>query len=224
MRIPDRHHLGLGRIRTLSDDAVSELVAALRDAAATVRYEHILAAVEPKIQSVSLEDLKEVLQTLIALYLVRAQADVSVQRFTADLITAMQQSGTSALQVSQEDRPRVEKRLTELLDIDPLSTASKATDLLADHARTFCNGRILTDLRPVFRVDPSKPPVGFVVQHTLKLEYHVRGGHEEFYVALDSRDISALRDVVDRAEAKAKSLRALLKQANLTEIETDIGE
>ena len=224
LRIPENHHSGLSSLRTLSNEAVSELVSALGEAPATARYRDVLTSVETKIKTIPPEQLNEVVRTLLALYVVRAQADVAVDRFTADLIGAMQHSGNAVLQVSQDERPEVQRRLEELLDIGPLATASKAIGLLGDHAHTFCDAKMLTDLRPIFKVDPDEGPVGFVVQHMLKIDYHARGRHEEFYVALDSHDVTVLREVLDRAEAKEKSLRSLLEKAGIPEIEAVMGE
>jgi hypothetical protein len=71
--------------------------------------------------------------------------------------------------------------------------------------------------RPVFGSDPAVRPVGAVLTHTLKIRYHEGDlrDHREFYVVLDSNDLDELRDIIQRAQTKDKSLRELLKSAQL---------
>jgi hypothetical protein len=55
-----------------------------------------------------------------------------------------------------------------------------------------------------------------VVLHTLKLVYHEGPKrHEEFFVALDGDDLRTLRKLIDRAEAKAETLRPAVKDIRL---------
>lgn len=52
--------------------------------------------------------------------------------------------------------------------------------------------------------------------NTLKIDYHVAGGRtNEIYLGLGSGDISELREVLDRAEAKARSIRAVLESTKI---------
>lgn len=55
-----------------------------------------------------------------------------------------------------------------------------------------------------------------VVVHLLKLGYHSAAErHQEFFVSLDSDDLQTLRNLIDRAEAKAKSLKTSLRGIRL---------
>jgi hypothetical protein len=55
------------------------------------------------------------------------------------------------------------------------------------------------------------PSTGAVITHTLDLEYHKGAELKEFFVVLDSQDLLALKEVLDRAITKDKTLRLLLK-------------
>lgn len=205
----------------LSEPELEAFVAALTAAPLSAHVERSAEAAEAiveRLPSVPAEAVTQMVATLFVLYAVRAQADVGVSEFTSDLIEAMQQSGNSGLAVPEGSLAAVRTRLSRLLEIEPLATMSKAVGLSTDYPRTFCDARILTDLRPVFSTDPAARPVGAVVAHTLKIEYHDSSGHEEFFVALDSADISTLQNALERAVSKAKSLASLLKESNLPEI------
>jgi hypothetical protein len=70
----------------------------------------------------------------------------------------------------------------------------------------------------VFDSKPTSRPVGAVVTHTLKLGYHETGEHKEFNVILDCIDLNFLREIIDRAQAKDRTLRGLLKEAHLADL------
>jgi hypothetical protein len=90
--------------------------------------------------------------------------------------------------------------------------ATKAYDLQTEGERTFCDARILTDLRPVFGKDIASGPAGMVIIHRLKLGYHnSEGEHRTFYIALDAEDLVTLKKAIDRAELKARSLKSIVK-------------
>jgi hypothetical protein len=87
---------------------------------------------------------------------------------------------------------------------------SKALTIFTDYQRTLHGANILTDMRYVFRSEPEQEPYGAVIAHLLKLSYHEDGGHKEFFVTMDDRDITRLKAVLERAKAKAATLRRKL--------------
>jgi len=54
----------------------------------------------------------------------------------------------------------------------------------------------------VFLSDPREKPVLGVVQHTLQITYMSDSGRKEFYVSMDSLDVTRLGEVVSRAIEK----------------------
>ena len=75
------------------------------------------------------------------------------------------------------------------------------------------------DLRPVFRTDLGERPPAFVVVHNLKVGYRESGEYREFFVALDTLDVHALKEALDRALEKEKSLRTIADKCNLNLLE-----
>ena len=128
----------------------------------------------------------------------------------SDLTSAMQASGRSELALSETERIDFEKRLNKLLSVKSLLISSKVERLRLDYAATLHDAKILSDIRPIFD-KPDERPVGCAISHTLEIEYHESGEHKEFYVVLDDEDLQKMKRIVQRAEAKAVSLKALLK-------------
>jgi hypothetical protein len=67
----------------------------------------------------------------------------------------------------------------------------------------------------VFGTDPKVPPTGVVMVHMLDLGYHKDGDLKHLYIAMDSLDITILREVLDRAESKSECLKPLIKKAGV---------
>ena len=76
--------------------------------------------------------------------------------------------------------------------------------------------KILTDVRYVFQTNPEEEPFGAVIVHTLKLSYHENDDHKDFYIAMDDDDLIKIRDVLDRADAKANILASKLENAKIS--------
>jgi len=169
----------------------------------------------PKVPNLSKSDLRTIIETLLSLYGVRAEREVSLDRFVEE-ISAAHESSDSGVHSGGEDRQRFQSNLATLLSADVFGLAAKVVDLRTDDERLFCHARILTDLRPVFGPKIEDGPKGMIVVHLLKLGYHdANGKHSEFYVALDSDDLQSMKKLISRAEEKARSLRSYLKGTRL---------
>jgi hypothetical protein len=90
--------------------------------------------------------------------------------------------------------------------------------LQRDGERLYCEAKILSDMRAVFHDDAISKPAGAVVTHTLKVGYHENGTHKEFFVVLESADLEALKEIIERAQAKETILRKLLPEAGLQDL------
>ncbi len=94
--------------------------------------------------------------------------------------------------------------------------AARASDIVTEYDRVFHDVRILTDMRPVFGVDPEDGPKAAALIATLKVEYHIsQGPVESDFYALEHSDLLRLRDAVDRALVKHSSMRKLMERMNL---------
>jgi len=220
--IPEPYQAGLATIVGLSDDSVGELVSALR-AIPTKLFPYTLAhEIAPSVQSISVDDLSEVIETLQSLYLTKIYHEVPADVMADDIAEAATENGLSEhLRLSGLDREKFKNRLATLLSIESLEILAKALGILRNNQNVFHEARIITEIRPVFGSNVEEAPPAAVVVHMLNISCHGTDGHKEFFIALDTDDIEVLRDVVDRAETKAESLKAMLNKADITYLETE---
>jgi hypothetical protein len=60
-----------------------------------------------------------------------------------------------------------------------------------------------------------------VIVHNLRIHYGQDSEHKDFYVSLDTSDIADIREALDRADAKAKSLEGILKRSGVSFLDAD---
>jgi hypothetical protein len=98
--------------------------------------------------------------------------------------------------------------------------------LQTQNPRNFQSARIVTDIRPVFSDKVSAPPLGAVIVETLQIQTWTRDGSSELiFVSMDETDLLQLRETVDRALVKTRTLSTLLSDQNLPyfELEKEAG-
>jgi hypothetical protein len=197
--IPKEDRAGLTNLRKMPEDSFAALIIELERSPDST----------PSIPGLSSEEAESLKNSIDTMYTVRTYTDVPVEELVSDVCEALK--ADDALPLGDESKFR--DRLLRILSIDALNVAAKAVLLQNEHEHDFCSARILTDARPVYGEDPAAPPAAMIVTHTLKLIYHQGAGGRlhEIYLSLGSRDLQELRDVLNRAEAKAKSLRDVLE-------------
>jgi hypothetical protein len=126
------------------------------------------------------------------------------------------------LALAQEEREPARTRLSSVLSAETLVTTYKAFDLLTEYDEVFLDGRIVTDIRPVFK-ESSISPAGAVIVHTLKVTYGKGHDHFDHYVALDDADLAKLQKIVTRAIEKAAALRQVLQRTGLADLTSKAG-
>lgn len=123
--------------------------------------------------------------------------------------------------INEADRDILKDRLAKLFALKAsLGLTSKAVGLLTDAANLFYAARILTDVRPIFN-EEGNVVEATVLLHNLVLHYGENGQHKDFFVTLDTNDVKALREILDRADNKAKALKSLLKRSDVSYLDME---
>lgn len=213
LNIPPEDRGAIATIKSLSPSSLDQFVAALRAAPPVSNPQEMAEHIAKQVPTIPAAKLFSVLDTLYSLYYMRDLSGVSPATFLDDLMDGI--SRNRELKPTAKDIPKLRSLLEKVLSVDSLNTVSKAARLQRDGERLYCTAKILSDIRPVFGSDATGRPAGAVLTHTLKLGYHEGKDHREFHVVLDSDDLEALADVVQRAQSKDKTLRNLLREAKL---------
>jgi hypothetical protein len=210
-QVPERHVAPLRFVATASDELFDRLYSALT-ASASSRGE-----LEDRVQGLfsADDDVPRATPTvgaILAACVTRSSEGAGAAAWAADLAEA------DELGLDEKAREVFRGRMERILEVDALTRLAKAADLLTESDKPYGEARIISDIRPVFLDDPSDPPTGAVLVHTLKIDYYSREGSEGFstaYFALDDIDLEQLLNAVKRAREKAASLHKVIADAGL---------
>ncbi len=224
--IPERYRAGVAMIRQLDADSVRAIRVALdgilaqrtidEGSASGRSIEESVTSAVTTVPKMSKSDIRKITETLISLYGVKSAREIPLEEFVEEISDALESLDPTGEKWPPSERKKFGENLTTLLSADMFAIVAKVADLRTDDERVFCHARILTDLRPVFGSRVEDSPQAMVVVHLLKLGFRSAGErHQEVFVSLDSDDLKTLRSLIDRAEAKARSLRSHLKNTRL---------
>ncbi len=218
LQIPPHYIPALASFLRLPPEDLTTFLKALHDERPSfLRLEDLADSVAPQL-SVAPDTVAEIVSVLASLYFARESLGAEVGDFVSGVRGAMERSGKTELQSG--DWPGFESSLKEVLDPNSaLSASAKATGLLTDNPRNYIGGRVLTDLRPVFGVNADEEPIAMAIVHNLKISYREGRDAKDFFVAMDSLDVRALRDLLERAVTKEESIRNLSKAKSLKLLE-----
>jgi hypothetical protein len=225
LRIPKEAHEGFARLLALGDDAYRSLERALQDAAPKLKPGNLASFVAERVGDAQ-ENIQDIVTFLLSLYQVRTNMGLGISQFVEKVCQALDTENDSALRPSRGDWEPFKERLTHLLSFEQtLGITSKALEVMLQHEHSYCpvGVRVLTDLRPVFAEDVEAPPAAAVIVHTLKMTYHEGNEVKEFFVALSSRHLKHLREILDRAEKKAESLGTVFEAANMQCLDPEVN-
>jgi hypothetical protein len=226
LNIPERYQAGVALISHLDDQSVQDIRNALDsildaktrsdDIASGKMLDELVTAAITSSSKKSILNFDRIAEALVVLYGAKSVKDISVEEFADKVCDAMEHLDSPQSRVPKTEREQFKRKLIILLGADVFGIATKIVDLRTDDERVFCQARILTDLRPVFGPRIEDGPQAMVVVHLLKLGFHSASQkHQEFFVSLDADDLQTLRNLIDRAEAKAKSLEGSLGNVRL---------
>jgi hypothetical protein len=112
------------------------------------------------------------------------------------------------------------ERLSFLLNNSQIYYASKTRELANEYGNVYISSRIVSDIRPIFGMDLDESPKGGMIIHSLHVHFKAdaEGDHKDIFMALDSKDIKSLKDMLIRAEKKEVALKSILEKSGLTNL------
>jgi hypothetical protein len=214
LSIPQRIRDGLVALGTLPEDCFQSLFKSLKEALPADTAKDLASRIESEFPDSSRKSIERIISAIASAQNVQKTSHVDVEEFTKDVLESLGQDSLEAMKGI--DSARFAERLRSVVsETDIQLTTSKINQLKHATQRAMCGAKIITDVRPAFAHDASKPPRAMTVVHTLQLRYHDdAGNHREFYVSLDDNDLRQLGEAVERAKTKKETLKGMLGGAN----------
>lgn len=212
--LPSLHksfYAGLKEIATAEDAFFIDLI----DGLDLARPTFSITKLSDNVSSVKSLDKKRLWEVFYAVggFVSYLEMGDTAEEIIEDICNYLDKDGVIDFKIT--DREVLAKRLNQLLNIDKIYFAAKATMLRQEYNSVFIQARIITDIRPIFKLNVEETPTAGIVVH--KLHIHYKGdeerGHKDIFFALDSDDITTLKDLLLRAEKKERSLKNIFEKS-----------
>ena len=210
-RVPDVFVLAFAKLHEISEDGFSALLRATEVLRSPTGVSDFAA-----LASESAEIDHKIAATLLdALLSLIAHADE--QGLDLDQLI----DGIPAAEALGLDRPGQQllaSRIRALVRHGPMRVLYKGVNLTMQHERLFLECGITTDVRPVFGDEIEDGLAAAVLTHSLRIDFIRAGTRDCFHAALDQQDLVSMKATIDRALAKASSLRDTLESAGISNL------
>ncbi len=127
-------------------------------------------------------------------------------------------SSSETLGLSGSESERLAERIKQLIGHRMVVALHKSFDISLSHERLFLDSQITSDIRPVFGDEIQDGMAAAVLTHSLRIDFVQAGRNDSVYVTLNPSDLSALRQVVERATDKADSIATTLEAAGIANL------
>lgn len=221
--IPETAEEAIATIVTLPDDAVEALHRALERAQPAILPQWLVQQIRaevPLLEKASLEGLLDVLFSASVAVGGKPHAD-----FIDGVVANAVQKGLGGLTEQGPESDRLRSRLSLLFSTLAIVASGKAHRLCLEQKDSLQSARIVTDLRPVFVDSDDMKPVASIIAHSLSVRTvswssFGQPAESSHSIALDLDDLHLLKGQIERAIAKEKTLRVVLKSTQLRRVRT----
>lgn len=222
LTVPKSYQSGFAAIRDLDDEAFREFLAALWKVPSTISVASLSSSVAAMVETIAVSDVEESVYATLFLHSAKEAYAASSTEIAERITLGMEEATSPQLEFLPEHRDVFRERLLDLLGLEPLTVIAKAGGLSLETEHSLRETRVLTDIRPIFEPDnPQAPPTGAVIIHTLKITYRDDGRSKDFFVTLDASGVRELSEQLERANAKAESLKSVLGAAQVPYIDAE---
>lgn len=214
LAIPRSQEEALVRVLELSDEQIDALLSSLDG----VEYASSIRRLADSVSSAA--GLAEgrtytIVRVLATLSTMMDRMQRTIPQFSSDIERAAQDTGNDALKNPEIGWEAGKERFSRLLSSRTLAITAKAHALLSESEKTFCDARIILDVRPVFTSDGAEAPSAFIALHTLRVSFHTSDGLESIDIAMDSADVRLLEGATKRAREKEESAVSAIRPTGI---------
>ena len=225
LNIPQIAQRALVSFAQLNAEQYAELINALDQASPDLYQGNLVAFVQERV-TLNSDLLRRIVRVLLELSSTRLRNSINIEAFVDDIIESLKTDFDEENKSPLPDWEQLKSRLSEALQYKQVIITAKAFAVMTEQGHIYCNqhARILTDIRPVFADDVDAAPSAAVIVHTLKVAYHEGEEIKDIYIALDSKDLHELRNLIDRADKKAEALRNVITNAKMQYLDPEVHE
>ncbi|TAK42003.1 MAG: hypothetical protein EPO28_07820 [Saprospiraceae bacterium] len=206
--IPEDYRKGFADLINLGDDKRSNLFQVLSEIEVGLQPSEIAAELCQKL-GLDKETADGIIRTLFSLLTGKDDAPIELEQFVKGVVAASR----SLENIELKDSEIFEKQMHEFLSKpSAFSLTNKAIDLITEREKIWLSSRVITDVRPIFGDGDELKFEASLIIHNLKVQFKENKRIKEFFFALDSEDLTNLKEQIIRAEEKENILKSILNE------------
>jgi hypothetical protein len=215
-RVPPEQINHVKKFLELPDEKAAGFLDALANAGPQFNVADLAAEISGQ-SDVPLPLAEGIVRVLASLYLTRELGQPIENFLDTQVFIALRRAEAFSVENIKDQWSKLRKFLVAALSLErSVGTAAKAGPVLTQHERIFAGARIVTDLRPIFHLDVSEKPDAAVIVHMLRITQRDNFGRKsDEYFALDSNDLLLLKDLIERATKKEKTLKGIMESSGM---------
>lgn len=212
LSIPKEEFPVLATIIDLDQRLFLDFSKALSEIIPPLGREKYISIIADKVPQIRTDEIKRIINTVIALYRVKEKIGVSAVEMANLMKVAAQESEHDHL--FQGDRAEIlAQRLTTLLGFEnTLGLGTKCVLAMLDNEHVCLRPEMRSDMRPVFDGAEEKILAGAITHH---LTIVLNGDDSDLHITLDDNDLEKLKEEIEKSQKKSLQLKAFLKSSNL---------
>ncbi len=219
--IPQSAYAPIRHLVELEPEDFDSIVSGLKSAKPSISSAALIRHIASAASRVPLPLVSSIIEEIVTLEYLKNQTEMSLEVFSAAVSRSALAAASEQFRFDSRDSEVLESRLTTILKSDHiLDLKTKAISVFTDHDNVFLKAKIITDARPVFNDDGSEIEA-FAVIHMLRIHFEHNDNNQNFFTALDVDDLRQLREVIERAERKAETLKAVFKVTDIPYIDVE---
>lgn len=212
IRIPEEFISGFKILIDLSFNKVQEIANSLNEIPAGTGPKEFKEKLSLKFENIDLSQLSPTIFSLGSILL-------NFSKSNEELSNMLKNSLENSLERELNDE--ITEKILLILDKgENLKYTFKAYDLVSDNNSTYQSGKIYSDVRLLFdeSIKANKENRKAVIIHNLKMEVSKNGGNESHFISFDSKDLTKLKELVNRAINKEEQIRSDYSNIDFIEI------
>lgn len=210
LSLPQSQYPAFSALIQLTPDQRQKLLEALRATQPTLDDAKLSQQLSKNV-GIPVTRARMLLSMFVNMYAIRLAQELSAEQFAQQICDFAAASSTPTLKPADENWEPIRQSIAAILGLtNTVGVIAKAATLLTESERLFQDGRIITEIRPVFADNLDDRPSAAIIVHTLRIKYDDAQGSKEFYVALKSTDVQELKETAQRALTKEQNLRRII--------------
>jgi hypothetical protein len=209
VRVPEQHIIPLRDLAELEEEKYERIKAALKGWEPSLQIEGLISSLSEDTDS-SETDTANFLSILVNIYSLQHVHGWSMDDVFQGILGQIQEVPGREAPLTEEQVEKFRAFLEEVSGLDEtFGVMAKGLGLVEEDERNLADARVISDLRPIFRPDSETDIIASAIKHNLRISYRHRTESqvEDFFVSLDEEDLRNLKDEIERALAKAETIR-----------------